>query len=172
MEHRPGSVPALIDTAARELPHDTLWVAPSAAEADHSAIGRAERARLTRHLGYDYAPVPVSERGYREYYDDVGVRMLWLALHGLWPDVAGTGGPPPDPDTFTRSYQRVNRSVAERLVRRTRPETPVLVQDYQLATTPWFLRAVRPPQPVGLFLHPPFCTPAELAQLPRSVSGA
>ncbi|MGW8328874.1 alpha,alpha-trehalose-phosphate synthase (UDP-forming) [Streptomyces sp. NPDC055897] len=172
MEHRPGSVTALLDTAARELPHETVWVAPSAAEADHSAIGGAERARLTRHLGYAYAPVPVSEHSYREYYDDVGVRMLWLALHGLWPDVAGTAAPPPDPDTFTRSYQQVNRNVAEQLVRRTGPETPVLVQDYQLATTPWFLRALRPRQPVGLFLHTPFCTPAELAQLPRSVSGA
>ncbi|MEV1023094.1 trehalose-6-phosphate synthase [Streptomyces sp. NPDC050264] len=170
MEHRPGSVTSLLDTAARELPRRTLWVAPSASEADHSITGATERARLTRHLGYAYTPVPVSEQTYREYYDDVGVRMLWTALHGLWPDLAGTGGPPPEQATFTRSYQQVNRSVAEYLVRQTRPGTPVLVQDYQLATTPWFLRAVRPHQPVGLFLHTPFCTPGELAQLPRSVS--
>ncbi|MFD7165372.1 alpha,alpha-trehalose-phosphate synthase (UDP-forming) [Streptomyces violascens] len=173
MERRAGSVTALLDTAARGLPRRTLWVAPSGAEGEHSTLGSAEHASITRHLGYSYTPVPISERQYREYYDDVGVRMLWLALHGLWPDVAGTGAPPPDPDTFTRSYQQVNRSIAEQIVRQTRPETPVLVQDYQLATTPRFIRALRRPhQPVGLFLHTPFSTPDELARLPRPVSGA
>nr|BAJ19081.1 putative alpha,alpha-trehalose-phosphate synthase [Streptomyces sp. SANK 62799] len=171
-ERRTGSVTAILDTAARGLPRHTLWVAPSAAEADRRAIGSVEHARLTRRLGYTYTPLPVSERQYREYYDDVGVRMLWLALHGLWPDVAGTGARPPDPSAFTRSYQQVNRGVAEQIVRQTRPDTPVLVQDYQLATTPGFIRALRPGQPIGLFLHTPFCTPDELARLPRSVSGA
>ncbi|AYG78886.1 Trehalose-6-phosphate synthase [Streptomyces hundungensis] len=172
MERRPGSVTALLDTAARGMARRTLWVAPSDAEAERSGLDATDRARLTRHLGYDYTPAPVSEHHYREYYDDVGVRMLWLALHGLWADVADTGAPAPDPATFTRSYQQVNRAVAEHIVRRTGTGTPVLVQDYQLATTPWFIRALRPRQPIGLFLHTPFSTPEELAKLPPSVSGA
>ncbi|MBM7169446.1 trehalose-6-phosphate synthase [Streptomyces sp. G44] len=171
-ERRTGSVTAVLDTAARGLARPTVWVAPSHTEADRRASGSAEHARVNRELGYTYTPVPVAEREYREYYDDVGVRMLWLALHGLWPDIADTDAPPPDPAAFTRSYQRVNRRVAEQIVRQTRPETPVLVQDYQLATTPGFIRALRPGQPVGLFLHTPFCTPDEFARLPRSVSGA
>ncbi|RCH67778.1 trehalose-6-phosphate synthase [Streptomyces sp. SDr-06] len=172
MERRPGSVTSLLNTAARGLSRPTLWVAPSDAEADREALGPAAQTAITRRLGYRYIPVPVDERPYREYYDDVGVRMLWLALHGLWPDVAGTDAPPPGADTFTRSYQLVNRSVAEQLVRQTTPRTPVLVQDYQLATTPGFVRTARPHQPIGLFLHTPFSAPEELARLPRRVSAA
>ncbi|MEU1022119.1 trehalose-6-phosphate synthase [Streptomyces sp. NPDC005904] len=171
-ERRIGSVTAILDAAARGLPRSTLWVAPSDAEGDRRAVGSAEHAQLARRLGYTYTPHPVDERRYREYYDDVGVRMLWLALHGLWPDVAGTAARPPQTQAFTRSYQQVNRGVAEQIVRDTRPDTPVLVQDYQLATTPGFIRALRPRQPVGLFLHTPFCTPDELARLPDSVAGA
>ncbi|MFE9401748.1 trehalose-6-phosphate synthase [Streptomyces sp. NPDC006530] len=172
MERRPGSVTALLDTAARGIPRRTLWVAPSDAESERDGLDAADHARLTRHLGYDYTPAPVSERHYREYYDDVGVRMLWLALHGLWPDIADTGAPPPDPTAFTRSYQQVNRTVAESIVRQTGPGTPVLVQDYQLATAPWFIRVLRPRQPIGLFLHTPFSTPEELGKLHPSVTGA
>ncbi|MFD9488449.1 trehalose-6-phosphate synthase [Streptomyces sp. NPDC059991] len=172
MERRPGSVTSLLDGAARRLPWRTLWVAPDDTQPQGSDLGPEQQTKLAQQLGYSYAPVPIGRRQYREYYDDVGVRMLWLALHGLWPDVADCGAPPPEPDTFTRSYQQVNRSVAEQIVRRTRPDTPVLIQDYQLATAPRFIRALRPRQPVGLFLHTPFSTPDELARLPRSVAGA
>ncbi len=169
---RPGSVTAILDAAARASRQPTAWFAPSSSPQDLLALRAGEFGRLQPELGYHFEAVPISEREFTGYYDDVGVRMLWLALHGLWPELTA---PPSDPAAlaaFTDGYQEVNRRVAARVARHATPNALVFCHDYQLATTPGFVRRLLPAARVMHFTHTPFMTPADVERMPPTVAAA
>jgi trehalose 6-phosphate synthase len=175
VSRRPGSVTAVLDAAARAVPGiRASWVALSTSRDDRDALAAGAFARQAAVTGYGYEPIVISEAEYRDYYGEAGARMLWMALHGLWRDIAlfRSGPPPPPPrlDAFTGAYQQVNRRFAEKIAAQASPGTLVLLQDYQLATAPGFLRGSLPRLPVAHFTHTPFADPDALARLPGEVA--
>ncbi len=171
---RSGSVTAILDAAARSMPGTrTSWVALSTSPHDRDALDTGAFARQAAVAGYKYEPIVIGDREYRDYYAEAGARMLWMAHHSLWQDIAVLrSGPQPAPprlDAFTGAYQRVNRRFAEKIAAETSAGTLVLLHDYQLATAPGFLREAWPRLPVAHFTHTPFADPDALAHLPGEV---
>jgi trehalose 6-phosphate synthase len=174
---RSGSVTAILDAAARSMPGiRTSWIALSTSPHDRDALAAGAFSRWAADSGYTYEPIVIGDAEYRDYYAESGARMLWMAHHNLWQDIAGPwqGQPPPPPrlDAFRDAYQRVNRRFGEKIAAQAGPRTLVLLHDYQLATAPGFLREVRPELPVALFTHTPFAEPDALAHLPGEVGDA
>lgn len=171
---RPGSVTAILDAAARATPgSETSWVALSTSPHDRDALADGAFARNAAFTGYKYEPIVISDREYREYYSEAGARMLWMAHHNLWQEIAlCRSGPQPPPrlDAFTNAYQRVNRRIAEKIMSQISSGALVLLNDYQLATAPGFLRESLPRLPVAHFTHTPFADPDALAHLPDEVA--
>lgn len=164
-----GSVSTILARGAVALGRGRVdWVTVTARGAD----ARAERAgrfeRLAAETGYAVRPVHVAPDLHRAYYADVGVRMLWFALHELWDELPPVTYGPADREAV-RGFAEVSRLVAERVAATAAPGVPVLVNDYQLLLVPGRLRAIAGPLPVGLFLHTPFAGPASMERLPEGL---
>ncbi len=95
----------------------------------------------------------------------VANQTLWFLLHGLW-DL-------PRRPRFDRhwheawsAFEAVNRQFAEAVAADLAPGATVLIHDYQLALVGAELRRLRPDVRSSVFIHTPFCHPAELDVLP------
>ena len=94
--------------------------------------------------------------------------MLWLLHHYLF-DLAYL----PAWDDETRhiwdDYREVNRTFAEALAAEETGVPVYLVQDYQLAMVPSYLRELRPDARIAHFTHTPFAGPTYLRLLPAGM---
>jgi trehalose 6-phosphate synthase len=167
---RTSSVARILDVAARSVDAQVTWISLSSSAADAAARAAGGFAGLSRDHGYELDAVPLSQREYRGYYEEAGVRMLWLANHDLWDEPSVRHVTRPDGAAFHRCYQRVNQRVAAEVARACRPRSLVVLHDYQLATAPAALRRLRPRQPIAHFTHTPFPDPAALSRLPAEVA--
>ena len=106
--------------------------------------------------GLFLAPVPLSGREVREFYEGFSNATLWPLYH----DVVAK---PEFHREWWESYVAVNRRFADRAAELAAEGATVWVHDYQLQLVPAMLREARPDLTIGFFLHIPF-PPAELFQ--------
>ena len=143
------------------LREQALWVAAASTPEDIDAA----REGLLDAEGFHMRAVEVDPATYRSYYDVVANQTLWFCIHGLW-DL-------PRRPRFDRhwadawgAFREVNQRFASVASECASEGGTVLVQDYQLALVPRFLRDLRPDLRIVAFMHTPWCTPGELSVLP------
>ena len=170
LEPRQSSVTGILHMAAGAIPGRVRWLGASSSHGDRIAVTSGRYGGSLPGIRYEYEPVLIDEWDYRSYYSDAGVRMLWIAHHGLWEELAPCKANRPSIFSFAGPYQSVNCRFAERIASLCSPMSLVLFQDYQLATAPGFLRRFRQRQPIALFMHTPFADVDSLRRLPRFVA--
>jgi trehalose 6-phosphate synthase len=118
-----------------------------------------QEAAFFRQNSIDYATINLTRGEYDRYYNNYSNGVLWPLLHTM-----------PELMVFNRrdaaAYHSVNRRFADMLRPMLRPDDVIWVHDYQLMALPALLRAQGVRNPVGFFLHIPFCAPDVLAQIP------
>ncbi len=121
------------------LPNDELT------EADREQIAE----KLKRYRCY---PVFLSQKQIDAYYNGYSNSVLWPLFH----DLSTHSG---DSERNWQAYQAVNRLFAETVLRLSQSDNTLWVHDYQLLLVPQMLRAERPRDHIGFFLHIPFPAP-------------
>jgi len=94
--------------------------------------------------------------------------VLWFLHHGMFDAVRRPRFDRRFHDAWA-GYVEVNERFATAAVEHAVPDDTVLVQDYQLALVPGFIRAARPDLRVAHFTHTPFCGPNSIRVLPTAL---
>jgi trehalose 6-phosphate synthase len=137
------------------------WVSAAMSEADREVPRRQALDEATDlHLRF----VPLDPKVYDGYYNGISNGILWFTHHFLW-DIARTPVFDESTDDAWRAYEEANRAFADALDGF--PEDAVfLIQDYQLALVPMYLREHRPNARIIHFSHTPFAGQTYLRLLP------
>ncbi|HET9173982.1 MAG TPA: bifunctional alpha,alpha-trehalose-phosphate synthase (UDP-forming)/trehalose-phosphatase [Candidatus Saccharimonadales bacterium] len=111
-----------------------------------------ERDKTT--ISYELAksncyPVFLSKKQIDAFYNGYSNRILWPLFHNLSPHLE-------DYDREWRAYRQVNHLFAEAVLSLIETTSTIWVHDYQLLLLPEMLRAERPNDHIGFFLHIPF----------------
>jgi len=94
-------------------------------------------------------PVFLTKKQVDDYYNGYSNSVLWPQFHNLQ---VRTG----DSAKNWQAYQAVNRQFTEVALELSKPGDTLWVHDYQLLLVPQYLRAERPEDHIGYFLHIPF----------------
>ena len=144
---------------------DATWVAAALSDGDRAALAAGE----TDVPDLDLVLLDLDPALARLHYDVVSNGVLWFLHHGMFDLVRRP--------RFDRhfhegwaGYVEVNERFAAAAVEHAAPDDIVLVQDYQLALVPGFVRAARPDLRVAHFTHTPFCGPNSIRVLPTAVA--
>ncbi len=113
---------------------------------------------LKKHNCY---PVFITQKQIDSYYNGYSNSVLWPLFH----DMPATHA---DQKKDWVTYRQVNQLFAQTALGVSSPESTVWVHDYQLLMVPEFLRAERPYEVVGFFLHIPFPSLKSIAKLPQA----
>ena len=140
---------------------EATWVSAAMSEADRE---------VPRRLALDEATdlrlrfVSLDPKIYDGYYNGISNGILWFTHHYLW-DIARTPVFDETTDDAWHSYEEANRAFADALDGF--PQDAVfLIQDYQLALVPMYLREHRPDARIIHFSHTPFAGHTYLRLLP------
>ena len=159
-----GIASALLPLLAEDGPPDA-WIAAAIDEGDRAAVA----AGAVTAPGLDLQLLALDPEQHRLHYDLVSNATLWFLHHGLF-DL-------PRRPRFDRhfreawaAYVAVNEVFAAAVVERADDGEVILVQDYQLALVPGFVKARRPDLRVVHFTHTPFCGPNSIRMLPDDVA--
>jgi trehalose 6-phosphate synthase len=106
-------------------------------------------------------PIGLSAAQVRNYYHGFANATLWPLLHNSIEK-------PRLERAWWFSYRDVNAIFADRALKAidSHPDAIAWVHDYHLMLVPQLIRARRPDQPVGFFLHVPWPSPDIFARLP------
>jgi trehalose 6-phosphate synthase len=119
-----------------------------------------QEARVVRRGEIDYATIDLTRAEHDRYYNNFSNGVLWPLLHTL-----------PELMAYNRrdatTYMAVNQRFADALKPLLRPDDVLWVHDYHLMALPALLRAAGVRNPIGFFLHIPFCPPELIAQAPN-----
>ena len=114
---------------------------------------------VSRHGAVDYATTDLTPEEHDRYYNGFSNAVLWPLLHSM-----------PDLIQYDRNDAQIYRDVNARLAREVQgligPDDLVWVHDYHLLPLPAALRASGVSNPIGFFLHIPFCAPDVLESVP------
>ena len=116
---------------------------------------RAIVAELAKENCY---PVFLSTKQLDEFYNGYSNSRLWPLFHNLPMSKHPR-------ESWWRSYRAVNKLFAEAVLAHANRKSTVWVHDYQLLLLPEMLRAERPHDRIGFFLHIPFPTPKTFTRL-------
>ena len=144
----------------------TVWIAAAISEQDRAAAAAGAAEAVS---GVDLRLLVLDPREHRLHYDVVSNAVLWFLHHGLFDLVRR----PSFDERFREAweaYASVNRHFALTAAEAAAEGDVVLVQDYQLALVPGYLRAARPDLRVVHFTHTPFCGPNSIRVLPIDVA--
>ncbi len=115
--------------------------------------------QVARHGGVDYATTDLTPEEHDRYYNGFSNAVLWPLLHSM-----------PDLIQYDRTDAQIYRDVNARMAREVQaligPDDLVWVHDYHLLPLPAALRASGVSNPIGFFLHIPFCAPDVLETVP------
>ncbi|HEY4161347.1 MAG TPA: trehalose-6-phosphate synthase, partial [Candidatus Saccharimonadales bacterium] len=126
----------------------TKWIGWPGLPSD--TLTQADREQIAVKLKcYRCYPVFITEKQVDAYYNGYSNSVLWPSFHNL----PVHGG---DTERNWQAYQAVNRLFAEAALRLSKPGSTIWVHDYQLFLMPQLLRAERPHDHIGFFLHIPF----------------
>ena len=121
---------------------------------------RSRKPQLTEADGLSYVTVHLTREDVRGYYDGMSNAALWPLFHYRL-----------DLVNFARkdyaAYQRVNKYLADVLVRLLQPDDQIWVHDYHLIPLAESLRRLGVTERIGFFLHTPFPCFGVLAALPH-----
>ena len=162
-----GGLAGALDPVARRLGQDAVWISAATNQADRAALHAGEADGLEELLGYPVYMLDIEPETYAKYYDVVSNRMLWFANHCLWDEVPIERFGEDELSAWEDAYEPVNKRFAQAICEVAEPSSLVLLQDYHLARTPFFLRHERPDQTIFHFTHSSFCGPEGLDRLPR-----
>jgi trehalose 6-phosphate synthase len=119
-----------------------------------------QEAKLVRRGEIDYATIDLTRAEHDRYYNNFSNGVLWPLLHTL-----------PEMMVYNRrdavAYQAVNQRFADALKPLLRADDVLWIHDYHLMALPALLRAAGVRNPIGFFLHIPFCPPELIAQAPN-----
>jgi trehalose 6-phosphate synthase len=120
-----------------------------------------QEAAVTRQGDIDYATIDLTRTEHDRYYNNFSNGVLWPLLHTL-----------PELMAYNRrdaaTYQAVNQRFADALAPLLRPDDVLWIHDYHLIPLPALLRARGIKNPIGFFLHIPFCPTEVIAQMPHA----
>jgi trehalose 6-phosphate synthase len=121
----------------------------------------AGRAAMVEHRDLvDYATIDLTQEEHDRYYNAFSNGVLWPLLHTM-PELMQYDR------RDARVYREVNARLAVALLPLLRPSDLIWVHDYHLMPLPSALRARGVRNPIGFFLHIPFCAPDVLAAAPE-----
>jgi trehalose 6-phosphate synthase/phosphatase len=107
------------------------------------------RRELKKHRCY---PVFLTNAQLENYYNGYSNSVLWPLFHDLPVKRGAT-------EKNWKSYYAVNALFANEALHLSEPGNTIWVHDYQLLLVPGLLRAERPDDQIGFFLHIPFPAP-------------
>ena len=112
-------------------------------------------------VSVELAPVRLSAAQVRDYYHGFANRTLWPLLHNAIEK-------PVFERSWWRAYADVNARFASAAVQAldATPDSLLWVHDYHLLLVPELVRAQRPEQRTGFFLHTPWPSPDVFARIP------
>ncbi len=145
---------------------DATWLAVPMTDVDREVAesGTTQEVEPAGHAAF----VDIEAARYEGYYNGISNRVLWLMHHYLF-DLAYLPAWDAETRLLWEDYREVNRSFAQRLATE-EDRTPVfLIQDYQLALVPGFLREIAPNARIAHFTHTPFTGPTYLKLLPPNM---
>lgn len=108
-------------------------------------------------------PVFLTKKQLDSYYNGYANSVLWPIFHELKPTREAL-----ENESYWRAYSRVNQAFAEIVISLSKTGSTIWVHDYQLMLLPAMLRAQRPTDKIGFFLHIPFPAQKVFEQIPRS----
>jgi len=112
-----------------------------------------DKQRITRELKkFHCYPVFLTKKQIDGFYNGYSNSILWPMFH----DSKISKESRDHEAEFFKAYQEVNAAFAEVVLRLSEPGRLVWVHDYQLLLLPAMLRAERPHDRIGFFLHIPF----------------
>ncbi|HLB61946.1 MAG TPA: trehalose-6-phosphate synthase [Actinomycetota bacterium] len=151
-----------------------LWVAAAMSEGDRARAGETGDGPIDVEAGdstFRVRFVSIAPDVYDRYYNWIANGILWFVHHYLW-DTVRSPIFGEDSDRAWEDFVEVNRMFAKVLAEEGArlPRPPVyLVQDYQLALVPRFLRELDPGALVAHFSHTPIAGPTYLRILPARI---
>lgn len=132
----------------------TKWIGWPGLPSDD--LSEADKAEIVRRLKrYRCYPVFLTKKQIDRYYNGYSNGVLWPLFHDL-PVQAGNS------QQNWEAYHKVNAQFAAEILRLSTPGSTIWVHDYQLLLVPTLLRAERPTDHIGFFLHIPFPAPHNL----------
>lgn len=134
-----------------------LWFGWSGAVVPEAA---AQSPSIERSGGVDYATIDLTREEHEGYYNAFSNGVLWPLLHTM-PELMKYDR------RDARTYREVNVRIAATLQPLLRPDDLIWVHDYHLLPLAAALRARGVLNPIGFFLHIPFCAPDVLAAAPE-----
>jgi len=158
----------LIARELQEMAASSNWVA----SIDQQIAGRLDALGGIAIPGarYQLTMVPLDAGNMDLAYDRVATRMLWYANHDLWSDLPPIRYTHEDLAAFRGAFQTINQQYARAISVLCHRGSFVITHDYQLATTPAFLRKWDPHTPVAHMSYTPFADTSSLSRLPPEVS--
>jgi trehalose 6-phosphate synthase len=155
---KPGSG-GLVSALAPVLSHrGGLWIGWPGMPLERGGAWEAILAE-EHHGRYDLVPVLLSEEEVKGFYEGFANAILWPLFHDL------LGQCNFDP-SFWYAYLKVNEKFARCVLRHSREDDFIWVQDYQLIHVAEFIRRKNEDLHVGFFLHIPFPSLDILLKLP------
>ena len=158
----------LAPSLARALEgRSAVWVAAAMSTAEHEAAAR--HLPIETDGGVQVRLVEVSPETFGAAYRVVANGTLWFLYHGMFDRVYR---PVFDRHFYEAwdGYRSYNESFVDVIEQVAADGATVVVNDYHLALVGSALAARRPDLRTVHFAHTPFCSPEELAVLPRSVA--
>lgn len=156
---RPGSG-GLVSALAPVLSHrGGVWIGWPGIPPESGGDWQAVLAKGYRERGYDLVPVLLSDEEVKGFYEGFANAILWPLFHDL------LGQCNFDP-SFWYAYLKVNEKFASAVLRHSREDDFIWVQDYQLIHVAEFIRRKSEALRVGFFLHIPFPPLDILLKLP------
>jgi trehalose 6-phosphate synthase len=134
-----------------------LWFGWSGAIAP---AGTGQATVVEQEGGVEYATIDLTQDEHDRYYNAFSNGVLWPLLHTM-PEMMQYDR------RDARVYREVNARLAANLQPLLRPSDLIWVHDYHLMPLPAALRARGVRNPIGFFLHIPFCAPDVLAAAPE-----
>jgi trehalose 6-phosphate synthase len=162
-----GGVASALGPLLRRNAERARWVAAAVSDDDRAAV----RAGAATADGIDLELLDLDPDAHRMHYEVVSNSVLWFLFHGLFDLVRRPRFDVRFRDAWD-AYSDVNRAFATRVAETANANDAVLVQDYQLALVPMYLRELRTDLRVAHFMHTPFCGPNSIRVLPTDVAAS
>jgi trehalose 6-phosphate synthase/phosphatase len=125
-------------------------------------LTKADRAHITAELRKQNCyPVFLTQRQVDGFYNGYANRFLWPLFH----DLPLSKSALPKEVEYWAVYEEVNKLYAREVLKLSAPGNHVWVHDYQLMLLPALLRAERPRESIGFFLHIPVPSPKGFSKL-------
>jgi len=124
-----------------------------------------DKAQITKELKRHHCyPVFLTKEQIDNFYNGYSNSILWPLFHDNKISEASLKSRA----HWLEAYREVNAVFAEAVLRLSEPGRLVWVHDYQLLLLPSLLRAERPDDRIGFFLHIPFPQAAKFTKLPEA----